>query len=124
MGFVANLVTTRTNATQKSARVTDSNAKRMIAKKTKLALKTPRNGDKGGKGGEKGGGKDGTPTHNPKRRSSATATSPSPATADPKKRLQGNNASPEESNCKKRRLARMAKSLMAAGLYVKFLDGE
>ena len=85
---------------------------------------TPKNGDKGGKGGGKGGGKDGTPNHNPQRRSSAPATAPSPATADPKKRPQGNNASPEESNCKKRRLAWMAKSLMAAGVDVKFPDEE
>ena len=80
--------------------------------------RTPQNGDKGGKAGGKGGGKRGTP--NPQRRSSAPATSPSPDTAYPNKRPQGDNASPEGSNSKKRRLAWMAKLLMAAGVDVKF----
>ena len=80
--------------------------------------RTPQNGDKGCKPGGKGGGKGGTP--NPQRCSSAPATSPSPAAADPKKRPQGDNASPELSNSKTRRLAWIAKSLMAAGLDVKF----
>ena len=44
------------------------------------------------------------------------AISPSPADVDPKKRPQGDNASPEGTNSKKRRLALMAKSLMAAGV--------
>ena len=39
---------------------------------------------------------------------------------DPKKRPQGDNASPEGNNSKKRQLAWMAKSLMAAGVDVKF----
>ena len=43
-----------------------------------------------------------------------------PADVDPKKRPQGDNASAEGSNFKKRRLAWMAKSLMAAGVDVKF----
>ena len=38
----------------------------------------------------------------------------------PKKRPQGDNASPEGNNSKKRRRALMAKSLMAAGVDVKF----
>ena len=38
----------------------------------------------------------------------------------PKKRPQRDNASPEGNNSKKRRLAWMAKSLIAAGLDVKF----
>ena len=82
------------------------------------ATRPHRNGDKGGKGGGKGDGKARTP--NLQRRSSAPATSPSPAAADPKKRQQGDNASPEGSNTKKRRLAWMANSLMAAGVDVKF----
>ena len=77
--------------------------------RTQTASRTPQNGDKGGKGGG-----------NPPRRSSAPATSPSPAGVDPKKRPQGDNASPEGNNSKKRRLAWMAKSLMAAGVDVKF----
>ena len=86
--------------------------------KTQKPTRTPQNGDKGRKGGGKGGGKGGTP--NPQRRSSAPATSPSPAKGDPKKRPQGDNASPEGNNSKKRGLAWMAKSLMAAGVDVKF----
>ena len=70
------------------------------------------------KGGGKGGGKGGTP--NPRSRSSAPATSPSPADGEPKKRPLGNYTSPEGNNSKKRRLAWMAKSLMAAGVDVKF----
>ena len=81
--------------------------------KNQTLTRTPQNGDKGGNGGGKGGGKGGTP--NPKRRSSAPATTPSPAEGDPKKRPQGDNASPEGKNSKKRRLAWMAKSLMAGG---------
>ena len=53
--------------------------------KTQTPTRTPQNGDKGGKEGGKGGGKGGTP--NPQRRSSAPATSSSPAEGDPKKRL-------------------------------------
>ena len=82
------------------------------------------NGDKGGEGGEKGSRKDRTPNHNPEKRLSAPPNSPSAATVDPKKSQQGNNASPEKSNSKKRRLACMAKLLMAAGLEVKFTDWE
>ena len=70
----------------------------------------------------KGGGKGGTP--NPQRRSSVPVTSPSPAEGDPKKRPQGDNGSPEGNNSKKRRLAWMAKFLMAAGLDVKFPADE
>ena len=47
------------------------------------------------------------------------ATTP-PAEGDPKKRPQGDNAPPEQNNSKKRRLAWMAKSLMSAGVDVKF----
>ena len=89
-----------------------------VRQKTKTPTKTPQNKDNGGKEGGKGGGKGGTP--NPQRRSSAPATYPSPAEGQPKKRPQGDNASPEENNSKKRRLARIAKSLMAAGVDVKF----
>ena len=95
--------------------------KRQEAERQK-ATRTPQNGDKGGKGGGKGEGKGGSP--NPQRHSSAPATSPSPADADPKKRPQGDNASPEGSNSKKRRVAWMAKSLMAAGVDVKFAAEE
>ena len=45
---------------------------------------------------------------------------PLPAEGGPKKRPQGDNASPEGNNSKKRRLVWMAKSLMAAGVDVKF----
>ena len=92
--------------------------KRQEAECQKTATRTPQNGDKGGKGGGRGGGMGGTP--NLQRRSSAPATCPSPADADPKKRPQGDNASLEGSNSKKRRLAWIAKSLMAAGVDVKF----
>ena len=86
--------------------------------KAQTPSRTPQNGDKGGKGGDKGGGKVGYP--NPQRQSSAPATSPSPADVDPKKRPEGDGASPEGKNSKKRRLAWMAKSLMAAEVDVKF----
>ena len=86
--------------------------------KTQTPPRTPQKGDKGGKGGGKGGSKGGTP--NPQRRSSAPATLPPPADVEPKKRSQGDNASPEGSNSKKRHLAWMAKSLMAAGVDVQF----
>ena len=79
---------------------------------------TPQNGDKGGKEGGKGDGKAGNANH--QRRSSAPAVSPSRADADPRKRPQGDNPSPEGSNSKKRRVAWMAESLMAAGVDVKF----
>ena len=86
--------------------------------KSQTPSRTPKNGDKGGKGGGKEGGKGGTPYS--RRRSSAPATSPSPAEGDPKKRPQGDNASLEGKNCKKRQLAWMAKSLVAAEVDVKF----
>ena len=86
--------------------------------KNKTPTRNPQNGDKGGKGGGKGVGKGG-PT-NPGRPSSAPAATPPPAKGDPKRLAQGDNASPEGNNSKKRRLARMAKSLMAAGVDVKF----
>ena len=96
--------------------------------KTQTPTKNPQNGDKGGKGGGKGGGKNGPP--NPQRRSSAPVATPSPAATpppaagDPKKRPPGNNATPEGNNSKKRRLAWMARSLIAAGVDVKFPDEE
>ena len=86
--------------------------------KAQTPTRTLQNADKGGRGGGKGGCKGGTP--NLQRRSSAPATSPSPAAADPKKRTPGDNARPEGSNSKRRRLAWMTKSLMAAGVDVKF----
>ena len=86
--------------------------------KTQTPYRTPQNGDKGGKGGGKGYGKG--RTANPQRRSSAPTTSPSPARVDPKKRPQGDHVSPEGTNSKKRRLAWMAKYLMAAGVDVNF----
>ena len=87
--------------------------------KTQTPARNPPNGDKGGKGGGKGGCKNGPP--NPQRRSSAPVATPTPAATparaagDPKKRPQGDNATPEGNNSKKRRLAWMAKSLIAAG---------
>ena len=90
--------------------------------KTQTPTKTPQNGDKGGKGDGKGGGKGGPP--NPQRRSSAPAATPLPAEGDPKKRPQGENAFPEGNNSTKRRLAWMTKSLMAAGVDVKFPGEE
>ena len=117
MVTVANVVTTRTK------RESDKH-KRQEAERQKAQTpsRNPQNGDKGGIGGGKGGGKGGTP--NPQRRSSAPATSPSSAEVDPKKRPQGYNASPEGSNSKKRRLARMAKSLMAAAVDVRLSAEE
>ena len=96
--------------------------------KTQTPARNPPNGDKGGKGGGKGGGKNGPP--NPQRRSSASvatptpAATPAPAAGDPKKRPQGDNATPAGNNSKKRRLAWMARSLIAAGVDVKFPDEE
>ena len=90
--------------------------------KTQTPTRNPQNGDKGGNGGGKWGGKGGPP--NPQRRSSAPATTPPPAAGDPKMRPQGDNASPEGNYSQKRRLAWMAKSLMAAGLDVKLPDEE
>ena len=86
--------------------------------KAQTPFRTPKNGDKGGKGGGKGDNKGGTP--NSQTRSSAPAISSSPADVDPKRRQQGDNAFPEGSNSKKRTLAWMAKSLMAARADVKF----
>ena len=86
--------------------------------KNQTPTRNPQNGNKGGKGGGKGGRKGGPP--NPQRRSSAPAATPPPAEGDPKKRPQGNNASPEGNKSKKRRLAWMAKSIRAAGVDVKF----
>ena len=79
--------------------------------KTSTPTKNPQNGDKGSRGGGKGGGKKGPP--NPQSRSSAPVATPSPAATpppaagDPKKRPQGDNATPEGNNSKKRRLAWM-----------------
>ena len=69
--------------------------------KNQTPTRNPQNGDKGGKGGGKGSGKGGLP--NPQRRSSAPAATPPPAKGDTKKRPQGDNASPEGNNSKKRR---------------------
>ena len=96
--------------------------------KTQTPTRNSPNGDKGGKGGGKGGGKNGPP--NCQRRSSVPAATPTPAATpvpaagDPKKRPQGDNATPEGINSKKRRLAWMARSLIAAGVDVKFPDEE
>ena len=96
--------------------------------KTQTPTRNPPNGYKGGKGGGKGGGKNGPP--NLQRRSSACvatvtpAATPAPAAGDPKKRLQGDNATPEGNNSKKRRLAWMASSLIAAEVDVQFPDEE
>ena len=93
-----------------------------------MPARNPPNGDKGGKGVGKGGGKTGPP--NPQRHSSAPvatptpAATPAPAAGDPKKRPEGDNATPEGNNSKERRLAWMTKSLMAAGVDVKFPDEE
>ena len=128
MVTVANVVTTRTNATSRNARVTNSSAQEAERQKTQTPARNPPNGDKGGKGGGKGGGKTGPP--NPQRRSSAPvatptpAATPAPAAGDPKKRPEGDNATPEGNNSKKRHLSWMAKSLMAAGVDVKFPDEE
>ena len=68
--------------------------------KTQTPTRNPPNWDKGGKGGGKGGDKNGPP--NPRGRSSAPvatptpAATPAPAVGDPKKRPQGDNATPEE----------------------------
>ena len=86
--------------------------------KAQTPPRTPQNGVKGDKGGGKGAGKGGTSI--PQRRTSAPATSLSPEAADSNKRPQGDNASPEGSNLRKRRLAWNAKSLMVAGVDVKF----
>ena len=70
--------------------------------KTQTPTKNPQNWDKGGKGGGKRGGKNGPP--NPQRCSSAPvgtpspAATPPPAAGDPKKRPQGDNATPEGNN--------------------------
>ena len=98
------------------------------SQKTQTPTRNPPNRDKGGKGGGKGGGKNGPP--NPQRRSSAPvatpfpASTPIPATGDPKKRPQGDKATPEGNNSKKRGLAWITRSLIAAGLDVKFPDEE
>ena len=85
--------------------------------KNQRPTRNPQNGDKGGKGGGKVGSQGGPP--NPQRHSSAPAATPPSAEGDPKKRPKGENASPEGNHSKKRRLAWMVKSLMAAGLDVK-----
>ena len=90
--------------------------------KTQTPTRNPQNENKGGKGGGKGGRKGGP--QNPERRSSAPAATPPPAAGDPKKRPQGDNASPEGNNSKKRRLAWVAKSLMAARVDVRLPDEE
>ena len=124
MGFVANVVTTRRECHIRKRESDKLKRQQAECQTFQTPLQTPKNGDKGRKGGGKGGGKDGTPNHNAQRRSSAPAAYPSLATAEPKKRPQGNNAFLEESSSKKRRLAWMAKSLMAAGVDVTFPDEE
>ena len=57
--------------------------------KAQTPTRTPQNGDKVGKGGGKWGAIDKGGTPHPQRRSSAPATSPSPAAADPKKAHRG-----------------------------------
>ena len=61
--------------------------------KAQTPSRTPHSGDKDGRGGDKGGVKGRNPDL--QRRSSARAISPFPAEVDPKKRPQGDNASPE-----------------------------
>ena len=96
--------------------------------KTQTPTRNPPNGDKSGKGGGEGDGKNGPP--NLQRPSSAPvatptpAATPAPAAGYPKKRPQGDNATPEGNNSKKGCLAWMARSLIAAGVDVKFPDEE
>ena len=96
--------------------------------KTHTPARNPPNGDRGGKGSGKGGGQNCPP--NPQRRSPAPvatptpAATPAPAGGDPRKRPQVDNATPEGNNSKKRRLAWMARSLVAAGADFKFPDEE
>ena len=77
-------------------------------------------------GGGKGGGKNGPP--NPQRRSSAPVATPTPAATPapvtPRNPPKGDNATPEVNSSKKRRLALMAESLIAAGVDVKLPDEE
>ena len=122
MGIVANIVTTNDECHIKQRESDKHKRQEAERQKGQTPTTTPQNGDKGGKGGGKGGGEGGTP--NPQRRSATPATSPSPDAADPKNRPQGDNASPEESNLQKRRLAWMAKSLMPAGVDVKLRAEE
>ena len=81
--------------------------------KAQTPTRTPQNADKDGNRGGKGGGKCGN--LNPERRSSTPASSPSPDAAEPKKRPQGDKASPERSNLKKRRLAILAHVCWSGG---------
>ena len=90
--------------------------------KAQTPTRNPQNGDKAGKGGGKGGWQGWDPQ--PPQALISAHYLLSPAAADPKKRPQGDNASPEGSNSKKRRLAWIAKSLMAAGVDVEFPDEE
>ena len=90
--------------------------------KNQTPTRTPQNGDKGGKGRGKGGGKGGTP--NLRGAHQRPLLLPLLPKVTPKKRPQGDNASLEGKNSKKRRLAWMAKSLMAAGVDVKFPTEE
>ena len=92
--------------------------RRLNARRTKHPPKTPRMGTKVVKEVARGVAKVDPLT--PKRRSSAPAATPPPAEGDPKKRPQGDNASPEGNNSKKRQLAWMAEFLMAGGVDVKF----
>ena len=118
VALVANVVTTRTNVTQKKRESDTLKQQEAERQKNQTPTRTPQIGDNGGKRGAKGGGKGGPP--NPQRRSSAPAATPPPAEGDPKKRPQGDNAFPEGNNSKKRRLTWMAKSCMAAGADFKF----
>ena len=101
---------------------------RQNARRPKYQPEIPRMGIKVVKEVAKGGGKNGPP--NPQRCSSAPvatltrAATPAPAAGHSKKRPQGDNATPEGNNSKKWRLAWMARSLIAAGVDVKFPDEE
>ena len=119
---MANVVTRRTNATSKSVRAINSNANRLNIRGTKPVAKLRGMETREVKVKAKGVARMEPPTIIPS--ASARAASLPPATANPKKHPQGNNAFLEEFNSKKRRLAWMGKWLMAARMDVKFPDGE
>ena len=95
---------------------------------TQTPTKNPQNGDKGGKEVARGVAKMDPLTprgaHQRPLLHPLLLPQPPPAADDPKKRPQGDNATPEGNNSKKRRLAQMARSLIAAGVDVKFPDEE
>ena len=119
---MANVVTTKSECHIKKRESNKLKRQEAEHQKNQTPTRNHQNGDKGGKGAGKGGGKGGPP--NPQRRSSAPAVTPPRAGGDPNKRPQGDNTSPEGNNSKKRRLTWMAKSLMAAGVHVKFSAEE